>query len=54
MGSIEQVIRIGLQLGAGLILGDAIANSAETQAAIGGVISVGTFAWWLVRNRKKA
>ena len=54
MGSIEQVIRIGLQLGAGLLLGDAIANSAETQAAIGGVISVGTFIWWYIRNRKTA
>lgn len=54
MGSIEQVIRIGLQLGAGVLLGDAIANSAETQAAIGGVVSIGTFVWWLLRNRRKA
>lgn len=54
MGSFEQLLRIGLQLGAGVLLGDAIANSAETQAAIGGVVSIGTFAWWLARNRKKA
>ncbi len=54
MGSIEQLVRIGLQFGAGILLGDAAANSAETQAAIAGIISIGTFVWWLIRNRKRA
>lgn len=54
MGSMEQLIRIGLYSIGGYVLGDAIANSAEYQAAVGGIINVGTFVWWMYRNRKAA
>lgn len=54
MGSIEQLIRIGLYSLGGYVLGDGIANSAEYQAAVGGLIQVVTFAWWVYRNRKTA
>lgn len=40
-----------LQLIAGFFLGDAVANSAEFQGAIGGLISIGTFIWWYFANR---
>ena len=54
MSNIQQLVRILLQIAAGTLLGDAVANSAEFQAAISGVLSVGTFAWWYFANRKLA
>lgn len=54
MGSIEQVIRIGLYTAAGYLLGDAVAQSAEFQGAVSGLIGIGTFAWWFYKNRKVA
>ena len=53
MGSMEQLIRIGLYTVGGYLLGDGVAQSAEFQGAIGGVVAIGTFAWWFVRNRAK-
>ena len=52
MSSLQQLIRILLQIVAGYVLGDAIANSSEFQTALSGLISVGTFAWWYWANRK--
>lgn len=52
MGNYEQLIRIVLYTAGGALFGDAVANSEDFQAAIGGVISVGTFIWWAVRNRR--
>ena len=52
MGNHEQLIRIALYHIGAYFLGDAIAASDMYQAAIGGVISIGTFAWWAYRNRK--
>lgn len=52
MGNFEQILRIALYHVGAYFLGDAIASGAEYQAAIGGIISVGTFAWWAYRNRK--
>ncbi|MFC3074726.1 Pam3-gp28 family putative phage holin [Shinella pollutisoli] len=54
MGNYEQLIRIALYTVGGFVLGDGIANSAEYQAAVGGLIHVVTFAWWLYRNRRAA
>jgi hypothetical protein len=54
MGNFEQVARIGIQLAAGVLMGDAIANSAEFQAASAGLISIATFGWWFYKNRKAA
>lgn len=54
MTSIEQLFRIGLFTVGGYFLGDGIANSEMYQAAISGVIQVGTFVWWMYRNDKKA
>lgn len=52
MSSTEQLIRIALYTLGAYILGDGVAQSAEFQAAVGGLISAGSFAWWLIRNRK--
>lgn len=52
MGNYEQLIRIALYTAGGYIFGDAIANNADFQAAVGGLIAVGSFAWWAFRNYK--
>jgi hypothetical protein len=54
MGNIEQLIRIGLFTAGGYLLGDGIAQSAEFQGAVGGIMQVGTFVWWMIRNRAAA
>ncbi|WP_156379693.1 hypothetical protein [Rhizobium sp. Leaf383] len=54
MSEFHQLARICLQIAAGVLLGDAVANSAQFQAAISGVLSVGTFVWWYYANRKTA
>ena len=53
MTSVEQLIRIGLFTAGGFFLGDGVANSEMYQAAVSGLIQVGTFAWWMYRNSKK-
>lgn len=52
MSNFHQLFRILLQIAAGYLLGDAVANSSEFQTAASGIISVGTFIWWYLANRK--
>lgn len=52
MNNYEQLIRIVLYSAGGYLFGDAVANSADFQAAVGGVISIATFAWWAISNRR--
>ena len=54
--TIEQLIRIAAYSGGGVLFGQQIADGQMFQAAIGGLIAVGAFVWWLVfeRNRPKA
>lgn len=52
--TIQQVIRIiGYAVGS-YFLGTAVADGEMFQAALGGLTSVGAFAWWLVAQRGKA
>jgi len=51
--SIQQVIRIGLYAVGGYFLGDAVTEGAQFQAAVGGVIAVGSFVWWALWERKR-
>lgn len=50
MGNYEQLIRIALYTAGGYVFGDAVANSADFQAVVGGLIAVVSFGWWAVRN----
>ncbi len=38
----------------GYLLGDAVANSEQFQAAVDGLVSVGAFAWWFYWEQKRA
>lgn len=51
--SIQQVIRIVAYAVGGYVLGDAVAQSAQFQAAVGGLISIGAFGWWVLFERKR-
>jgi membrane associated rhomboid family serine protease len=51
MSNIEQLIRIVLYIGGSFAFGDAVANGAEYQAAVGGLVTAATFFWWAIRNR---
>jgi hypothetical protein len=49
--TVQQLIRIvGYSAGAAL-LGDGVADSEQFQAALGGIISVAAFGWWIVKER---
>lgn len=52
-GSIQQVIRIVAYAAGGYIFGDAVAQGAEFQAAVGGVVSIGAFVWWIYFERDR-
>lgn len=51
--SIQQVIRIGAYAVGGYVFGDAVAQGAQFQAAVGGLMSIGAFAWWVIFERKR-
>ena len=47
----EQVLRMALNSLGTYMFGDAVAQGAEFQGAIGAAITLGGFAWWYFRNR---
>ena len=47
----EQAIRMALTTLGTYMFGNAVAQGAEFQGAIGAVITLGGFAWWYFRNR---
>lgn len=51
--TIQQLIRIGAYAGGSMFFGKEIADGDLYQAAIGGVISVGAFVWWMMAQSKK-
>lgn len=51
--TIQQLIRIGGYAAGGAIFGQAVADGAQFQQALGGVISIGSFAWWWFWDRKR-
>lgn len=51
--TIQQVLRILLYTLGGWAFGDAVAQGAEFQAAVGGVLAVGAFLWWALWERKR-
>lgn len=52
--TIQQVLRIVLYAGGGLVFGDAVKDGELFQQAVGGLMSVGAFVWWYVWERKRA
>lgn len=51
--SVQQVIRIAAYAIGGYIFGDAVAQGAQFQAAVGGVVSIGAFVWWVAFERNR-
>lgn len=51
--SIQQILRIILYSGGGMVFGDAVAQGELYKAAVGGVLAVGAFMWWLLWERKR-
>lgn len=49
--SIQQVLRIVLYAVGGYMLGDSVTEGEAFQAAVGGVMAVGAFLWWLLWER---
>lgn len=52
--TIEQLIRIVGYAAGSYVFGAAVADGEMFQAALGGVLAVGAFAWWAIRERTKA
>ena len=51
LGTIEQMVRMILTWVGTFVLGDAVANGAEFQGAVGGAVAVASFVWWFIRNQ---
>lgn len=51
--AIQQVLRILMYSGGSFYFGQEFADGEMYQAAIGGVIAVGAFLWWLYWNSKQ-
>lgn len=51
---IQQVIRIVLYTVGGIWLGKDIADGDTFQAALGGLLNVGAFAWWWFSSTRTA
>ena len=49
--AIQQVVRIVLYTLGGVVFGDGIAESELFQQAVGGLVAVFSFVWWLVWER---
>lgn len=52
MSNMEQLIRIGLYMGGSAVFGQAFAAGDVFQQAVGGVVSLASFGWWLYSNKK--
>lgn len=52
--SLQQVLRIVLYAGGGYLFGDAVKDGELFQQAVGGLLSVGAFAWWWFWERNRA
>lgn len=52
--SIQQVLRIVLYTAGGYIFGEQVAEGEMFQAAVGGLMAAGAFAWWAIWERKRA
>lgn len=50
--TLQQLIRILLYSGGSMAFGTATADGELFQAAIGGVVSIGAFVWWIISQRK--
>jgi len=51
--TVQQLIRIGGYAVGSAVFGDAVASGELYQQALGGVIAVGAFAWWAIKERSK-
>ncbi|MFV0512490.1 MAG: hypothetical protein ACK5MY_02470 [Jhaorihella sp.] len=52
LGTIEQLVRIVAYMVGSYLLGEGVADSEIYQTAIGGIVNVVSFLWWLVRERQ--
>ena len=51
--TVEQLIRIAAYSGGSYFLGEAVTSGDLYKAAVGGVIAVGAFVWWLAFERNR-
>lgn len=51
---IQQVLRIVLYAIGGYFLGDGVTSGEMFATAVGGVLSAGSFVWWLVWERHRS
>lgn len=51
--SLQQFIRISLYMGGSAVFGAEVADGELFQGAIGGALAIGSFAWWLLWERKR-
>lgn len=51
--SVQQVVRIILYALGGYFFGEGVTDSSWFQQAVGGVLAVGSFAWWMIWDRSR-
>ena len=52
MNNFEQLIRIGAYMAGSALFGQAFASGDMYQQAVGAVVNLGAFGWWLYANKK--
>ena len=52
LGTTEQLVRMGLTWVGTATLGAGVAQGELYQGAVGGVVAIGSFVWWLYRERQ--
>lgn len=51
--SAQQLFRIGLQFGAGILVSRGVITADMAQQAVGAMLSLGGIAWWAFWQRKR-
>lgn len=52
--TIAPFLRHALQFGSGLLVAKGILDTANAEVLVGGLVSIGSVAWWFFSSRKAA
>lgn len=51
--TVQQILRIAAYSGGSYLFGQSVADGQQFQAAVGGALAIGAFAWWWFWERRR-